>query len=54
VHATADDEAADRLERDCRRAHQDQDPFDRGREVLDLLVPVAVALVRRLAGLAYR
>ena len=31
-----------------RRAEQDQDRLERGREVLNLLVPVAVALVGRL------
>ena len=36
-----------------RRADEDQHPLDRRREVLDLLVAVAVALVGRLAGLAH-
>ena len=41
-------------ERDRRRPDQDQDALDRRRQVLDLLVAVAVALVGRLAGLADR
>jgi hypothetical protein len=45
------DEVADRLERDRGRPNDDQDALDRGGQVLDLLVPVAVALVRRLSRL---
>ncbi len=54
VHAAVVDEMADRLEGDRGRADEDQDPLDRRRQVLDLLVPVAVRLVGRLVGLAHR
>ena len=45
---------ADRLERNRGRPDHDQDPLDRRGQVLDLLVAVAMAIVGRGVGLAYR
>ncbi len=51
-HASVAQQAPDRLKRNHRRAHQDQDPLERRGQVLEPLVPVAVALVGGFAGLA--
>ncbi len=50
----ADDEPVGRLVDDDPGADQDQQPLDRRRQALDLLVPVGVLGVGRLVGLAHR
>ena len=53
LHLAVVDQMTDRFERDRRRPDQDQHPLDRRGQVLDLLVSVAMAIVRRLARLAH-